>query len=105
MGLIKAFETTYELAWRVLKAFFLYQGNPNIDGSRAAFQAAVDVGLLADEDAWMQIVEDRSRALHAYDEAIANALGQNIPQHHLVWFKHFADVMRFEMSEHAQYSS
>lgn len=32
-GLIQAFEFVFELAWKVMKDYFLYQGNPH-DGRR-----------------------------------------------------------------------
>lgn len=35
-GLIQAFEFVFELAWNLMKDYFLYQGNPAISGSRDA---------------------------------------------------------------------
>ena len=39
-GLIQAFEFVFELAWQVMKDYFLYQGNPEISGSRDAIRSA-----------------------------------------------------------------
>ncbi len=33
-GLIQAFEYTHELAWHVMKDYFVWQGHTNITGSR-----------------------------------------------------------------------
>ena len=46
-GLIQAFEFTQELAWNVMKDYFLYQGNTAITGSRDAIREAFQKGLLA----------------------------------------------------------
>lgn len=47
-GLIQAFEFVFELAWNVMKDYFLYQGNPAITGSRDAIRTAFKNGLIAD---------------------------------------------------------
>jgi hypothetical protein len=39
-GLIKAFEFTYELAWNTLRDFLIFQGNPDLTGSRDGLREA-----------------------------------------------------------------
>lgn len=47
-GVIKAFEYTYELAWNVMKDYYEYQGEKDIQGSRDAIRLAFKRGLIAD---------------------------------------------------------
>lgn len=47
-GLIQAFEFTHELAWNVMRDYFLYQGNTSITGSRDAIRESFSRGLVED---------------------------------------------------------
>ena len=46
-GLIQRFEYTYELAWNMMKDYAMYQGNPEIGGSRDAIRYAFSSNLIA----------------------------------------------------------
>ena len=71
-GFIKSFEFTHELAWNVIKDFAHYQGQEQIMGSRDATRYAFKFGLINDGDTWMEMIISRNKAVHAYDEAMAN---------------------------------
>lgn len=73
-GLIKSFEFTYELAWNVMKDFAEYQGSSDIKGSRDAIRYAAQEKLIADGHLWMQMIENRQRTAHTYDEETANEI-------------------------------
>ena len=77
-GLIKAFEYTYELAWTTIKDFYESQGETDMQGSRDAFQLAFKRGLTKDGDVWMQMLKDRNRTSHSYNEEIAEEIANNI---------------------------
>jgi nucleotidyltransferase substrate binding protein (TIGR01987 family) len=79
-GLIQAFEYTYELGWNLLKDYLLYQGNPTIFGSRDAIREAFTLGLVADGEGWMKMLQDRNRTTHTYNEEVAAAIAANIRQ-------------------------
>jgi nucleotidyltransferase substrate binding protein (TIGR01987 family) len=79
-GLIQAFEYTYELGWNLLKDYLLYQGNPTIFGSRDAIREAFTLGLVADGEGWMKMLQDRKRTTHTYNEEVAAAIAANIRQ-------------------------
>jgi len=87
-GLVKAFEFTHELAWNVMKDYFLYQGNVQIMGSRDATREAFQKNMIADGDGWMDMIAMRNRAVHTYDEATVNAV---IEKTTLVYFPLFKD--------------
>ncbi|WP_339903200.1 HI0074 family nucleotidyltransferase substrate-binding subunit [uncultured Cyclobacterium sp.] len=47
-GIIQRFEYTHELAWKVMKDYATYQGNPNVGGSRDATREAFQLKLVSD---------------------------------------------------------
>ena len=77
-GMIKAFEYTYELAWNTIKDFYEEQGETNIQGSRDAIQLAFKRGLISDGDAWMEMIKDRNRTSHTYNQETAEEIANNI---------------------------
>ena len=77
-GLIKAFEYTYELAWNTLKDFYESQGETGIQGSRDAIQLAFKRGLIKQGETWMEMLKDRNRTSHTYNEETANEIAEHI---------------------------
>lgn len=67
-GLIKAFEYTYELAWNLLKDYYQFQGESEIQGSRDAIQLAYQRNLITKGDIWMQMLQSRNLTSHVYNE-------------------------------------
>jgi len=86
-GLIQAFEYTYELGWNVLKDYLLYQGNQSIHGSRDAIREAFAVDLIADGEGWMQMLQDRNRTAHTYNEEVAAAIASNVHGRYFALFQ------------------
>jgi nucleotidyltransferase substrate binding protein (TIGR01987 family) len=78
-GVIQAFEYNYELAWNVVKDFYVYQGTDiDIQGSRDAFRTAFNRGLVADGKVWMDMIKSRILTVHTYNEALAQQILQDI---------------------------
>ncbi len=73
-GLIQAFEFVFELAWNVLKDYFLYQGDPSINGSRDAIRSAFKRGLIEEGEGWMEMIKSRNQTAHTYNEAVAREI-------------------------------
>lgn len=73
-GVIQAFEFVFELAWNLLKDYFLYQGNPSINGSRDAIRTAFKQGLIEDGEGWMEMIKSRNQTAHTYNESIAREI-------------------------------
>ncbi len=71
-GLIQAFEVTHELAWNVMKDYFLHQGNPDITGSRDAVREAFHKQLITDGEYWMEMIKSRNQTSHTYNREVAN---------------------------------
>lgn len=77
-GLIQAFEFTHELAWNVMKDYFLYQGNTSITGSRDAVRESFSKGLITDGEGWMEMIMSRNQTSHTYNLKVANEIAEKI---------------------------
>jgi nucleotidyltransferase substrate binding protein (TIGR01987 family) len=92
-GLIQAFEFTHELAWNVMKDFFVHQGRSDIAGSRDASRAAFAVQLIEDGEGWMEMIASRNQSSHTYNRATADTLAQRIVGRYADLFVAFAAHM------------
>ncbi|HNV68246.1 MAG TPA: nucleotidyltransferase substrate binding protein [Candidatus Ozemobacteraceae bacterium] len=93
-GLIQAFEFTHELAWNVMKDYFVDQGNPNITGSRDAFREAFQKGLIQEGENWMNMIKSRNLASHTHNRKTAEELVQAILHTYHNLFRQFAETMQ-----------
>ena len=85
-GIIKAFEYTHELAWKLLKAFLSYQGTKDIYGSRDATRKAFNIGLIDNGEIWMKMIKDRNRTSNTYNQATAEEIAGYITEHYIALF-------------------
>ena len=86
-GLIQAFEVTYELAWKTLKDYLQWQGVTDITGSRDTIREAFSNGLVADGEVWMNMLVDRNKTSHTYNEETAKEIIRNINQAYIEQFQ------------------
>jgi nucleotidyltransferase substrate binding protein (TIGR01987 family) len=79
-GLIKGFEFTLELAWKMLKDYFEEEEVPieGIKGSKNIIRTAFKHELIEQGDVWMKMIEDRNKSSHAYDLETAELLVKDI---------------------------
>ncbi|WP_150299114.1 nucleotidyltransferase substrate binding protein [Pseudomonas profundi] len=98
-GLIQAFEFVFELAWNVMKDYFLYQGNPAITGSRDAIRQAFKQGLIADGEGWMEMIKSRNQSAHTYNESVANEITDKILDSYHGLFAQFEGDMQTRAEE------
>lgn len=92
-GLIQAFEFTHELAWNVMKDYFLYQGNTTITGSRDAIREAFEKGLVEDGEGWMEMIRSRNRTAYAYNEKVAAEIAGRVIGRYRALFQRFLERM------------
>lgn len=81
-GVIQGFEYCYELGWNSLKDFLVWQGIDGIVGARDTIREAFSKGLVSDGHGWMQMLTDRNRTSHTYNEETAEAILSNIQKQH-----------------------
>lgn len=77
-GLIQGFEFTHELAWNVLKDYLTDKGFTDVIGSRDATRLAFKNALIADGDAWMDMIKARNLSSHTYNPDVAASIEHDI---------------------------
>lgn len=92
-GLIQSFEFSHELAWKVMKDYFYYQGNSEIRGSRDATREAFRNNLIDKGEVWMEMIRSRNKTTHTYDESTANEIIDQILKYYAGAFNSFYDKM------------
>lgn len=92
-GLIQRFEFTHELAWKVIKDYFEFQGNTSITGSRDATREAFNTGLIEDGEEWMEMITSRNKTSHTYNDEIAKEISKNIIECYYKLFAKFKEKM------------
>jgi nucleotidyltransferase substrate binding protein (TIGR01987 family) len=89
-GVIQRFEFTFELSWKLAKAVLEYNG---IEAStpRAVIKEAYKAKMVKDGQAWIDMLEDRNKTSHIYDEAQALEIYNKIKNNHYATLKAFID--------------
>lgn len=80
-GTIQRFEFCIELLWKVLKRALLENG-VETGTPREAIQKAYQAKWLQDEKVWIQMLQDRNRTSHVYEEEIAREIFSRIPDYY-----------------------
>lgn len=81
-GILKDFEMSYELSWKVLKRLLQEEGHQTL-GAKDVYTKAYQLGYLSDDSVWLRMIEDRNRTAHVYDEAQAKGIAENIRKDYL----------------------
>lgn len=71
-GLAQSFEFTFELSWKTLKDYLNEMGF-DIQSPRAAIKQAFQSEIILDGHLWMQMLEERNRLTHTYNEEQAKS--------------------------------
>jgi nucleotidyltransferase substrate binding protein (TIGR01987 family) len=92
-GLIQRFEYTHELAWNVMKDYLVFQGAQNIGGPRDATREAFKIGLVQNDEGWMDMIKSRNMSSHTYNKSTAEAIYFKIVREYYPLFKDFEQKM------------
>ncbi len=77
-GLIKAFEYTYELAWKTLQDLLKEKGYIGIVGPRPVVEQAFQDGYIDNGTEWLKMHQSRNLTSHTYDEHTAEEVLEDI---------------------------
>ncbi len=77
-GLIQFFETSYELAWKLMKDYLEAEGFTDVKSLRSVIKTAFQSDLIGDGQVWMKLLGDRNLTAHTYDEETADKVSRQI---------------------------
>ena len=86
-GLIQRFEFCCELAWKTCREYLIGLGYEEINGPKPVMREAFANHLIDDDRIWIELLNDRNRTSHIYDEETAVEIGENIIEKYLVAFE------------------
>jgi nucleotidyltransferase substrate binding protein (TIGR01987 family) len=66
-GVIQRFEFTFEQFWKILKLILQYEGF-ECRSPRSCIKQAFKQGFIVDSEIYLDMLEDRNRSSHVYDE-------------------------------------
>jgi len=70
------------------------QGNFAIHGSRDATREAFKLDLIQDGETWMDMITDRNRSSHTYNQATADLIASNITKRFFSLFLKLRETMQ-----------
>jgi nucleotidyltransferase substrate binding protein (TIGR01987 family) len=77
---IQRFEYNFELGWKAIKRFAEKQGL-KCNSPREAVKIAFKLGLMQNEDIWLDMIDDRNRTTHTYKQEIAEEIYANLKKY------------------------
>lgn len=83
---IQRFEFTFETAWKCLKRMASSEGL-DCFSPKSCFEIAYKMGLIEDEDEFIEIIDCRNQTTHIYDEIMATEIYTKIKERFLSAFK------------------
>lgn len=87
-GVLHRFEFTFELAWKTIKDYLEYLGMTEKIGSpREIIQLGFKQGIIADGDAWIQMMLSRNLLSHMYDENASRVVYEKIKNEYIKLFQ------------------
>ena len=76
-GTIQRFEFTFELAWKLGRDILEYNGVEAVN-PRSVIKELFQGEMIQDGESWIQMLEDRNKTSHIYDEREAKAIYKKI---------------------------
>jgi len=92
-GVIQRFEFTAELLWKTLKIVLEYN-KIECEGPRSCVKKAFKYGYLNDDDLILDILEDRNKSSHIYDEKTSEEIFQRIKKVYLLPMSEMISVIK-----------
>lgn len=78
-GVIQRFEYTFEIFWKTLKILLSYLGI-ECHSPRSCIKEAFRQGFIEDDEIFLDMLEDRNRSSHIYEEKTAEEIFERIKE-------------------------
>ncbi|HEX3044340.1 MAG TPA: nucleotidyltransferase substrate binding protein [Bacillota bacterium] len=98
-GVIQRFEFTYELSWKLLKAYLTYHGIAEVRSPREAFKEGFAAGVIDEGDLWIEMLDDRNVTSHTYNETEAKEIFNKIKHKYYTILNRLCEVVEGEMAK------
>ena len=85
---IQRFEFTFELFWKILKKILAYEGEESTT-PRDTIAKAYRYKLINDQNIWIEMMDNRNKTSHMYDENTAEFVYSKIIQYYPIMFDTF----------------
>jgi nucleotidyltransferase substrate binding protein (TIGR01987 family) len=92
-GVIQRFEFTVELLWKTLKISLSYKGE-ECRSPRDCVKMAYRMGILEDDEIVLDMIEDRNKSSHIYDEQVAEEIFLRIKEVYVDCLNDALEAMR-----------
>lgn len=94
-GIIKFFEMTFEIAWKVLKDYLEKDGFM-VKSPREAIKQAFQNDLINDGHIWIEALANRSLTIHTYDSELLSKMVKEIVDKYFPEIKMMHDKLENE---------
>lgn len=91
-GVIQRFEFTFELLWKTLKIFLSYEGI-ECKTPRGCLKEAFRIGIIEDEEKFLDMLEDRNRTSHIYNKETSEEIFERIKTEYIPCIKEVLDKL------------
>ena len=87
-GLVALYEICFEQSWKAMKELLEYSGSSEAKtGSpKLILKTAYQMGLIRDEQIWLEALQARNNVAHAYNKAIALSIVQAVKMSYYTMF-------------------
>lgn len=93
-GIIQRFEFTFEQSWKVMKLYLEDQGIlDEAVAPRSTIRCAFKHKLISDGDIWIEMMLDRNRTSHMYDETTALNIVELVKEKYIFELKKLKDFL------------
>jgi len=97
MALVKSFEFSFELSWKALKYFLEYKEVVQFRFTRDIIKQAFRRAVIEQGDLWINMLEDRNRMSHVYDEKMAEWMAEKISKKYIVEMENLYQTIKKEL--------
>ena len=78
---IKRFEFTFDLSWKLLKAYLDEEKGIYCASPKECFRQAFQSGIVDYNEVWIEMTDQRNYAVHIYEEKFADELFKKLPKY------------------------
>ena len=97
-GAIQRFEFTFELLWKTAKIFLAYEGF-RCAGPRSCIKEGVRREILLAGEVLLDMLEDRNKTTHIYDEHTAEEIFERIKNGYVLTIANNIRKMRLQITQ------